>query len=132
MKREYSDSKRGNYDYIKDATVILNTDIETLVSIEGSVVRADWYDADEGLYGDYNPEDNEDIHLLRFDIYIKKDGDWESIDDASYCTRVPFETDTDTLVKLLYSIYKEYDNVLSDNPDSSVKRLGESLSWIEP
>ena len=122
----------NNYDYIKDATVILNPDIETPVSIEGPVVRADWYDADEGLCGDYNPEDPDDIHLLRFDIYIKKDGEWEPVDDASYCTRVPFETDTDTLVKLLYSIYKEYDNVLSSDPDTSVKKLGEALSWIEP
>ena len=122
----------NNYDYIKDATVILNPDIETPVSIEGPVVRADWYDADEGLCGDYNPEDPDDIHLLRFDIYIKKDGEWEPVDDASYCTRVPFETDTDTLVKLLYSIYKEYDNVLSSDPAASVKKLGETLSWIEP
>lgn len=117
--------------YIEDAAIILNPDIETLVSIEGPVVRADWYDANEGLCGDYDPEDPDDIHLLRFDIYIKKGEEWEPVDDASYCTRIPFETETDTLVKLLYSIYKEYDNVLSSDPDASVKKLGEALSWIE-
>lgn len=119
-------------DIDEDAIVILNPDIETPVSIEGPVVRADWYDAHEGLCGDYNPKDPNDIRLLRFDIYIKKDGDWEPVDDASYCTRVPLGTDTVTLVKLLYSIYKEYDNVLSSDPDASVKKLGEALSWIEP
>lgn len=122
----------ANYEYIKDAIVIINRDTDTPVSVEGPVVRADWYDAGEGIYGDYNPHDVDDIHLLRFDIYVKKDEEWEPVEDASYCTQVPIETDVDTLVNLIYLIYREYNNILSNDQCASVKKLGETLSWISP
>lgn len=115
----------------KTATVLLDIDQDTPVSIQGEVVRADWYDAGEGLFGDYNPENPDDIQLLRFDIYIRgEDNEWEPVEDASYCTQIAATTDRETLVKALWSIYKEYDNVLSCDPEASVKKLGEALSWI--
>ena len=110
--------------------IIYDLDIETPVSIQGDIVRADWYDAYEGLYGDYDPEDPNDIHLLRFDIYKMEDGDWVEVEDASYCTNIPFDTGRDVLVDKLRVIYEEYDDVLRSDPDASVKKLGEMLSWI--
>ena len=114
-------------------------DEETPVSIYGEFVRADWYNAGEGLCGDYNPEDPEDINLLRFDIYqvpINEeegyDEEWEVVEDASYCTRMPADTDLKELTDTLYYIFKEYDNVLSSDPEASVKKLGEALSWVAP
>ena len=111
--------------------VLFNIDEETPVSIQGPLVRADWYDAGEGLYGDYNPYNPDDIMLLRFDIYVKVDGEWEPVEDASYCTRVRTCTDKDTLVKKLWVIYNEYEDALSSDIHVSVKKLGERLSWIE-
>ena len=110
--------------------VIFNPDEETPVSIIGDVVRADWYRAGEGYWGDYNPNNPNDRELLRFDIYKNVNGEWEEVDDASYCTNVTADTDIDRLVTLLKTIYHEYDNVLSCDPDASVKNLGEALSWI--
>ena len=112
--------------------ITLWPDDETPVSIENDVVRADWYDAGEGVCGDYNPEDPDDIPLLRFDVYKKEGEDWVEVDDASYCTRMPVTENLETLTRSLYIIFKEYNNVLKDDPDASVKKLGESLSWISP
>ena len=114
-------------------SVFYEWDGETPVSIQGPLVRADWYDAGEGICGDYDPEDPDDIPLLRFDIYIKKDGEWEPVEDASYCTRIPLDLVNENrvaLVEKLYVIYKAYEDVLSSDPDASVKKLGEYLSWI--
>ena len=122
---------KDKYSYVKNAKVIINPDPETLVSIEGDTVRADWYDAYEGICGDYNPDNPDDIHLLRFDIYLNRDGQWEAVDDASYCTRVAYDTPVDTLVEKLYLIYRKYDDVFRSDPEASVKKLGERLSWIE-
>ena len=115
---------------IMDVKILFDIDSETPVSIQGSLVRADWYDAGEGLWGDYDPENPRDVHLLRFDIYIKRNGNWEPVDDASYCTLVPADTERHTLVNKLYTIYKGYEDALSSDPEASVKKLGECLSWI--
>lgn len=119
-----------------DLQIEFYPDDETPVSISNDITRADWYNAGEGWSGDYDPEDPDDINLLRFDIYKNLSPDseedyWETVEDASYCTRVPANATLENLTKLLYIIFKEYDNVLSSDPEASVKKLGESLSWIE-
>lgn len=103
-------------------------DSETPVSIWDDKFRADWYNAGEGITGDYNPEDPNDVNLLRFDIYYKVDDDWEEVEDASYCTNVAASTDVTRLRELLQHIFSEYRD--TDYPSSSVKKIGERLSWI--
>ena len=110
------------------------TDIDVLtpVSIQGEHVRVDWYRAGEGWWGDFNPEDPDDEELLRFDVYYRNDEreDWEPVDDASYCTGNPVDTDIETLKGKLLTLYREFADVLEDDPMRSVKKLGECLSWI--
>ena len=113
-------------------TITYNPDNDVIMSIEGPLIRADWYRAGEGYNGDYNPNDPHDEELLRFDIYIADDigVTWEPVDDASYCTCVSVHTDKKTLEKKLMIIYNEYNDALSDDPYASVKKLGERLSYI--
>ena len=112
-------------------TISIAEDTDMPVTIEGGRVRADWYNADEGICGDYNPDDPMDENLLRFDVMWKnEDGEWEQIDDASYCTRTYADTAIEELTKALFIIYKEYDNVIDSYPWHSLKKLGERLSWI--
>lgn len=105
-------------------------DHETPMSIEDDILRVDWYDCYEGLCGDYNPEDPNDVHLLRFDVYQKYDDEWMPVEDASYCTQMPYETEPDILERALKSIFKEYKAGIIAGV--SVKKLGEHLSWISP
>lgn len=99
---------------------------------ENDLIRVEWYNADEGWCGDYNPEDPEDQNLLRFDVYIKRDGFWDPVEDASYCTRMPADTCPDILKAALRMLLKEYTEALRSDPECSVKKLGEAMSWMSP
>lgn len=103
-------------------------DEETPVSVWDEELRVDWYNAGEGVCGDYNPEDPDDMNLLRFDVYHMKDDEWEEVEDASYCTWVRADTNISRLRELALHIFNEYKNV--DYLYSSVKKLGEGLSWL--
>ena len=119
---------------MQDYIFIENLDAETPLSIQGPLLRFDWYNAGEGWYGDYDPDDPTDANLLRFDGYIKNDiGEWEELEDSSYCTRTRADTTMDWLKDLLHIIYKRYSDVVTEYPCCiSVKKLGEELSWISP
>ncbi len=95
-------------------------------------VKVEWYDAGEGFFGDYNPENQYDVPLARFDVYVRRNDRWEAVEDASYCTLMPLTADRDILARAAGFLAKEYADILADDPDASVKKLGESLSWIGP
>lgn len=88
-------------------------------------VRVTWEDIGEGLSGDYDNTDSDDVPLLRFSCDRKVDGDWEQIDDGSYCTRCP----TNTPRKSLRRFAKE---ILDACEQPSPKRRLEELSWLCP
>ena len=89
------------------------------------VLHTDTY---EGWEGDYNPEDPEDSLLYRFDIDRLVDGQWEAIDDASYCTRLTADLPTETIQKALsYLMDQIYGSASEGN---SIKKACEYLSWI--
>lgn len=80
----------------------------------------------EGLDGDYNPKDRNDVPLLRFDIYELVDGEWEAMDNGSYCTAMPVGTDHETIQRALKLIMDETFG------QSRVKQAAEALSWMNP
>jgi len=95
--------------------------------IDGDV-KVEWSDIGEGLDGFYNPDDPDDVALLRFDVSRWDHFDWEPVDDASYCTRVPVDTPKERLGELLRSIMDEVgDDVRAG---ISIKKKCEALSWI--
>ena len=81
-------------------------------------IKVEWTDIGEGLSGDYDPDNPDDISLLRFDVYVVRNGKWSE--------------DVVTLKRAAAYLAKEYADVLADDPDTSVKKLGERLSWISP
>lgn len=91
-------------------------------------VCIEWAALGEGLCGDYNPNDPDDVELLRFYVQRKTDGEWEDVEDASYCTCFPASATEDEMRKgLEYLMDNFYNAVISGD---SVKKLGERLSWI--
>ena len=121
--------------------VRVNIDSETPMSIEDDVIRVDLVNIGEGLSGDYDPEDPDDINLLRFDVYVKNpDADedytdgWIEVEDASYCTQLAADLPEEVLEKAIRVIFKAYRDEISSYEDylngPSVKKLGEELSWI--
>ena len=93
-------------------------------------IRFEWVNLDEGNNGDYDPDDPEDVNLLRFDGYRKFGKDWEEIGDSSYCTQMPASTPLPILRSALEHIMESAaDHILSDG---RAKRIMEELSWISP
>ena len=90
----------------------------------------------EGRSGEYNPDDSHDEPYIRFNCDIfrpdqdgnMESGDWESIDDASYCTGLSAFDTKETLTKAINRIM----DVLVNNYNcSGFKKEMESISWIE-
>ena len=92
-------------------------------------VKVEWVGLGEGLNGDYDPNDPEDIELLRFDVSVLVDGEWTDPGDASYCTMFPvsstIEEQGEALALLLGEVYEWA------SQGHSVKRLCQRLSWID-
>lgn len=88
-----------------------------------------WAELGEGMSGDYNEEDPNDVELLRFDIYRLVDGEWEAVDNGSYCTLMPVDTPADIQYKALeFLMDRLHDAVVNDTH----KKIAEAMSWIEP
>ena len=91
-------------------------------------VMVEWTELGEGIDGDYNPNDSEDVELLRFDVSRLVNGGWGVIDDASYCTQVPVSATPEQRAKGLQLIMDEVYEWASQS--HSIKKLCERLSWI--
>ncbi len=97
----------------------------------GISVKVEWSDLGEGIQGDYNPDDKDDVHLYRFDISVKPSGKraYEAVDDASYCTQVPVDSSVPILRKGLEMIMDEiFDAVVGGN---SIRKACERMSWLD-
>lgn len=93
-------------------------------------VKVEWVELGEGLCGDYDPNNPEDIEFLRFDVYVLRDNEWEWVNDASHCTRFPADATIQQRMRGLEILIKRFHEALHDDIDVSVKKLAEELSWI--
>lgn len=113
------------------------------VAVKEDKVMVEFENIGEGLSGDYNEDDEQDIPVLRFGVYKrstnplpafdkgipKPEDQWESVDDASYSTKVPVDTPKESLEKMARLIMDRVKQRVLDY--SSVKKLCEQLSWIQ-
>lgn len=97
-------------------------------SVEQDGLRVDLEYIGEGYNGDYDPNDPEDEPLLRFTLIDVSDGDWNPVDDASYCTTISAYT---TPIELRENVAKRILNAYLTSDRSKWKRLGEQLSYID-
>jgi len=88
--------------------------------------RVDWCFLDEGWCGFYDENSPDDEALLRFDCYTLVDGEWEMMDDASYCTAMPYDT-SDIILRA--GLERIMDNIYGKD---NVKKICEDLSWMSP
>ena len=88
-------------------------------------VTVELEDIGEGLSGDYDPKDKDDVPLLRFTV-LKGN---EPVEDASYCTQVPTNITIVEATKILGAIMNEvFEPIMQGH---SIKKMCERLSWID-
>ena len=109
----------------------MNNLMETGISYVGSgwqvKIEIEWIG--EGLDGDYNPGDPNDVPLLRFSVYKKINNDWEAIDDASYCTQLPATITVKRALEAAGQILSLVEDTVLEG--GSIKKICEKLSWID-
>lgn len=97
---------------------------EQVWKIESEQFRIELDELGEGLSGDYDPDDPDDAELLRFTVYEKdENGDWQQMDDASYCTLLPVTLSNEHRQRVL-------DALLMWAEDGASKKTWEWLSWF--
>jgi hypothetical protein len=118
------------YDWVEKEAVVINDDLSDpgLPAVERGMIRVQWVRLGEGLHGDYNPNNEDDIELLRFDVLeLDNQGEWEL--QESYCTTMPVETPYNIQLAALYRIMDEiYDPARRGD---SVRRTLEYLSHMD-
>lgn len=96
--------------------------------IDNNIMVELYDETNEGWNGDYNPNNPHDDLLLRFDISQLIDNQWESVDNASYCTQLTANLNKDYINKALHIIMREVREPI--NSGLSVKKICENISWI--
>ena len=105
-----------------------HVDLE-FINVSG-LVKTSFEYIGEGYGGDFDPEDESDAPLIRFNIWRREkvDDAWEQAISGSACTAIIVGTDPEWLRCWLriFSVEAEY---LITNY-KSVKRLVEAVSWL--
>jgi hypothetical protein len=125
-KKEYTGWQPTSVTFDEDGDIVVAKD---------DCIKVSLVNLDEGINGDYDPDDPDDVNLLRFDVYYRNpeeglDG-WEPVDDASYCTNVEANSTKEHLEKVVRTLFKRYrDEYRNIATGGSVKKMGEELSHI--
>jgi hypothetical protein len=123
------------------------SDAETRLMIDNVAVVLE--DIGEGRDGDYNADDPTDEAFYRFTVFVQVDPEsgkplradqarsevdatWDAVDGASYCTQLPCSVSHALRIRATAYLLEEFYDVLATFPTTSVKKLGERLSWIKP
>lgn len=88
-------------------------------------VRVTLEDIGEGWNGDAEPGE---ATLIRFAVETLVDGEWEPVENSSYCTTVPTTAERLTLERMADAIMREVFDLVKRR--ESVKRVCEKLSWL--
>lgn len=82
----------------------------------------------EGFHGEYDPTDPDDQPLLRFSVYQRGEGEWEQVENASYCTQLNAGISLSDQIQICRTILGRVKPLI--NSDKSLRRECEDLSWL--
>jgi hypothetical protein len=88
-------------------------------------IKVELEDIGEGQDGDYQPDDPEDEPLLRFSFYEFSivEGEWQEINDTSYCTQLSANLPKHDQHLALEWLMTHFDR-------KRAKKCCERLSWV--
>lgn len=95
------------------------------VRVEGSEYAVVLDYIGEGEDGDYDPSDPDDQPLYRFEVQRLVDGEWEYVEDTSYCTQI----NADVSPERAQAAARYLLDRIEVDGGPYLKRLCEELSW---
>jgi hypothetical protein len=81
----------------------------------------------EGTDGDYDPENPDDVPLLRYDVCEKVDGEWEPLRNGSACCQLSAKEKRADLKKAA----KKMLEIVSKTDPQNLNFVVQLLSWIQ-
>lgn len=102
----------------------------TIMVREKHPVKVRWIDQTEGQWGDYNPEDPDDVPLLRFDVSLWNEAAGKYNSCQSRCTCFCADASKEDIAKALDILLDRFYDAYSKNPNGSLKTLADQLSQI--
>ena len=103
---------------------------DCILAIQDNTLRLELCYANEGISGDYQPDNPHDKPYLRFYLYDVTDGKPEEIENSSYCTLIRADASKNKILLCARHIFDEYRRAFNNsNNKQSLKKLGEQLSW---
>lgn len=99
------------------------------LSAERDGVKVDLEWIGEGLCGDFNSNDEDDVPLLRFTVLKELDpGIWEEVEHGSYCTQLSAKLPQEELQKFCDAMLNQVFDAVKVG--ASIKNECERLSWM--
>ena len=108
--------------------IMPNDDGETIAALEYTNIRVEFNNIGEGYNGDFNPNDPDDVYLLRFDISTRKGTGWEPVEDASRCTQIPVGAAPEVILKRALEIHDAVHDALIAG--DSIRAICDKCSWM--
>jgi len=105
----------------------MSKEFKRLELVEGDV-KIELEHIGEGFCGDFNKDDPDDSPLMRFWAYQLEDGEWDEVENSSYCCQLPATAPKKLLEKALALIVKIYAPAIRSG--KNIKSTGEKLSWL--
>lgn len=99
------------------------------MQVEKYGIVVELHHIDEGLNGDYDPNDSFDKPLLRFFVFQRQDGELVELDSCSYCTLLSDNLPDDLKRKAANYLLDRITHTISTG--GSLKKECERLSWID-
>jgi hypothetical protein len=100
-------------------------DLERTLSQDG--VQVSLSHIGEGCDGDFMPDDPDDVPLLRMDVSIWEEGEWQALDNGSYCTDLSCAASDAELDEALAIMHEQITAAIKEGRQ---KRTCEWLSWM--
>ncbi len=87
----------------------------------------------EGVFGEYDPHDPDDINFLKCDIQIFNGVKWDYIEHGRFSTRIPAFSPDETIRTAIACIGHTFRNFTREEfKKNDHKKLIEALSYIAP
>jgi len=92
-------------------------------------IKVEWVELGEGFSGEYDPNNPDDMELLRFYVSKCHENEWIDLSDASYCTLFPANTEKELKKRGLQYIMNKI--FIPASKGESIKKICEELSWLD-
>ena len=118
-------------DDMMEITIRALEGVEAPVDVTDGSLKLELQNIGEGLAGDYDPNDPNDVPLLRFYLSRRTHGDWEEVESASRCTMIDARAPIDRQIRHALDMFLAFRARIDRyDEDVYVDDVADKMSWV--